>query len=74
MTSESNQVCRRRLIYSQVQSPVLLVTLYSCLGYVITSHRPYAELLPCPHLFQRIVLPVVSGYLGTLLCIALTVA
>ena len=39
-----------------------------------SNHRPYAELLPCPHLFQRIVLPVVSGYLGAVLCIALTVA
>jgi hypothetical protein len=39
-----------------------------------STHRPYAGLLHRPHLFQRIVLPVVSGYLGTLLCIALTVA
>ncbi len=39
-----------------------------------STHRPYAGLLHRPHLFQRIVLPVLSGYLGALLCIALTVA
>ena len=49
VTSESNQVCQRRLIYSQVQSPVLLVTLYSCLGHVVPPIAPMLELLPCPH-------------------------
>jgi len=46
VTSESNQVCRRRLIYSQVQSPVLLVTLHSCLGYLFTRQAPMLSCYP----------------------------
>ena len=57
----------RRLLCLQTAKLILLRLL-------VFQASPYAELLPCPHLFQRIVLPVVSGYLGAVLCIALTVA
>ena len=55
-------------VTSAARHPIFLLRLRD------STHRPYAGLLHRPHLFQRIVLPVVSGYLGNLLCIALTVS
>ena len=64
----------KELIYSQpplsnlAASPLILAKA-TCFPI-----KPLTERLLCPHLFQRIVLAVVSAYLGALLCIALTVA